>query len=166
MLPLPTSHSFSSWHYMLSAHTFLCFYHKNKKMWKSSSGFTWVYQPLLFKVTGQQGVRLACTLLREAELVKYSPPLWLRHTPFIILSLAMSPSGGERQGEYIRGRFSTLGSATSSSWERHDSLFQRTSDSSSPNDEVIMEEEWWWCGSCPIVTRLQWERDGIHLWPP
>lgn len=53
----------------------------------------------------------------------------------------MSPSGGERQGEYIRGRFSTLGSDTTSPWETHDSLFRKTSDSRSPNDKVMMKVE-------------------------
>lgn len=35
---------------------------------------------------------------------------------------AMSASEGERQGEYIRRGFSTLGSGTTSPWEGHDSL--------------------------------------------
>lgn len=77
---------------------------------------------------------------------------------------AMSPNGGERQGEYIRGRFSTLGSDTRSPWERHDSLFQRTSDSRSPNDEVIMEVEMLVVREMPYCDTAT-ERDDLSLTP-
>lgn len=77
---------------------------------------------------------------------------------------AMSPSGGERQGEYIRGRFSTLGSDIRSPWERRDSLFQRTSDSRSPNDEVIMEVEMLVVREMPYCDTAT-EREMIYHWP-
>ncbi len=73
---------------------------------------------------------------------------------------AMSPSGAERQGEYIRGRFSTLGSDIRSPWEGRDSLW-------------LKESEWWsYNGSRnggSVGEALLWhsyaEKDDLSLTP-